>query len=33
MKQLENISDTLKKPKKCLSSYMIFVKEVIVYWI
>jgi hypothetical protein len=24
---LEGFSDTLKKPKKCLSAYMIFVKE------
>jgi hypothetical protein len=27
IKQLEGFSATLKKPKKCLSAYMIFVKE------
>lgn len=27
LKKLENHSDLLKKPKKCLSAYMIFVKE------
>jgi len=27
IKQLEGFSTTLKKPKKCLSAYMIFVKE------
>ena len=27
IKQLEGFSSTLKKPKKCLSAYMIFVKE------
>jgi hypothetical protein len=27
IKQLETYSSTLKKPKKCLSAYMIFVKE------
>ena len=25
---MESFSDNLKKPKKCLSAYMIFVKEV-----
>ena len=28
LKSLESFSDNLKKPKKCLSAYMIFVKEV-----
>ena len=28
LKQLEGQSDSIKKPKKCLSAYMIFVKEV-----
>lgn len=27
-KQLESHSATLRRPKKCLSAYMIFVKEV-----
>ena len=27
LKTLENQSSTIKKPKKCLSAYMIFVKE------
>ena len=27
LKQLESQSKTIKKPKKCLSAYMIFVKE------
>jgi len=27
IKQLEGMSSALKKPKKCLSAYMIFVKE------
>ena len=27
IKQLEKFSKSLKKPKKCLSAYMIFVKE------
>lgn len=27
IRQLEGYSTTLKKPKKCLSAYMIFVKE------
>ena len=29
LKTLESYSPNLKKPKKCLSAYMIFVKEVI----
>jgi hypothetical protein len=28
LRSLESFSDNLKKPKKCLSAYMIFVKEV-----
>ena len=28
LKQLEGQSESIKKPKKCLSAYMIFVKEV-----
>lgn len=28
LKQLTSMSDSIKKPKKCLSAYMIFVKEV-----
>jgi hypothetical protein len=28
LRSLEKFSDKLKKPKKCLSAYMIFVKEV-----
>jgi hypothetical protein len=27
LRQLEGFSSNLKKPKKCLSAYMIFVKE------
>jgi len=27
LRSLESYSETLKKPKKCLSAYMIFVKE------
>ena len=27
LKQLESLSHGLKKPKKCLSAYMIFVQE------
>ena len=27
LKSLENLSSDIKKPKKCLSAYMIFVKE------
>ena len=28
LRSLESFSEKIKKPKKCLSSYMIFVKEV-----
>ena len=28
LRSLESFSEKLKKPKKCLSAYMIFVKEV-----
>ena len=28
LRSLESYSERLKKPKKCLSAYMIFVKEV-----
>ena len=28
LRLLEGQSETIKKPKKCLSAYMIFVKEV-----
>ena len=29
LRSLESFSEKLKKPKKCLSAYMIFVKEVL----
>jgi hypothetical protein len=28
LRSLESYSESIKKPKKCLSAYMIFVKEV-----
>lgn len=31
LRSLESYSEKLKKPKKCLSAYMIFVKEVNLY--
>lgn len=31
LRSLESYSEKLKKPKKCLSAYMIFVKEVKYY--
>jgi len=32
LRSLESFSENLKKPKKCLSAYMIFVKEVLLLY-
>lgn len=32
LRSLESYSEKLKKPKKCLSAYMIFVKEVLLIY-
>lgn len=31
LRSLESYSEKLRKPKKCLSAYMIFVKEVLLF--